>query len=281
MPDSRSSDLAEPPRTVVPVAVVADHSPGGPGSAPVVPVAWPSPRDAPVVGLYDIETAVGVVMECLGVDAETARSIIDACAAAHGVPLAALSRWIVQDLSGVATAHSHVVAAFLSDPFRPGPRTEHPTFRIVDVDGHVLYRPTDDACELVRQVGATSGEALVQVQGEDGSWTDGRGRCAGLLGLVTLEPTVVLKVDAAALVDPMVSADGAVWRMALLDRDGMPLVEGTLPPRAEDTPDVRLAERVLRGLGLQPSGEWVEPPPGGRPFYVARVKTPRLRTAGA
>lgn len=220
-------------------------------------------------------------MECLGVDAETGRSIIVACATTHGVPSAALSRWILHDLSGVASAHSHVVAAFLSDPFRPGPRTERPTFRIVDVDGHVLYRPTDDACELVRQVGATSGEALVQVQGEDGSWTDGRGRCAGLLGLVTLDPAVVEKVDAAALVDPVASTAGPVWRMALLDRDGMPLVEGTLPPQADAAPDVRLAERVLRGLGLQPTGGWVEPPAGARPFYVARVKAPRLRPARA
>lgn len=280
MSDSRTPDVADPPRTVVPVPVpertLSASQPRPTGAGTQSP-----PSEGGRTPDRDHEIAVGAVMECLGVEADVARSVLDTCSQTHGVPVRTLSRWVVQDLAGVTTAHSHVVAAFLSDPFRAGPRTGRPTFRIVDVDGNVLYRPTDDACELVRQVASTAGEALVQVQDHDGTWTDGRGRGAGLLGLVTTEPTVVEKVDAAALVDPVVSTDGAVWRMALLDVEGLPLVEGTLPPRDETAPDVRLAERVLRGLGLAPAGGWVAPPVDERPFYVARVKAPRFLTTDA
>ena len=219
------------------------------------------------------EHAVGMVMECLGLAASEARSLLEGCAEVHGVPVENLSRWIVDDLSRAGSAHSHVVAAFLSDPLVPASATDRRHFRIVDVHGHVLYRSTYDACELVRQVGTAPTGAVVQVEAADGSWVDGVGRWSGILGMVSLEPHVLAETDAVALADPATSGAGTVWRMALLDHAGQALVEGTLPPRAAPSPDRSLVERVLHGMGLARVGDWVGSTAGGdRPFHVARIR---------
>ena len=219
------------------------------------------------------EHAVGMVMECLGLAASEARSLLEGCAEVHGVPVENLSRWIVDDLSRAGSAHSHVVAAFLSDPVTPASVPDRRHFRIVDVDGHVLYRPTYDACELVRQVGTAPAGAVVQVEATDGSWVDGVGRSSGVLAMVSLEPHVLAETDAVVLADPATSDGGTVWRMALLDHEGQALAEGTLPPRAAPTPDRSLVERVLHGMGLVRVGDWVGKSGGSeRPFHVARVR---------
>ena len=219
------------------------------------------------------EHAVGMVMECLGLPASEARSLLESCAEVHGVPVENLSRWIVDDLSRAGSAHSHVVAAFLSDPLVPATAPDRRHFRVVDVDGHVLYRPTSDACELVRQVGTAPGGAVVQVEAADGTWVDGVGRWAGILGMVSLEPQVLAETDAVVLADPATADGGTVWRMALLDHQGRALAEGTLPPRAAPTPDRSLVERVLHGMGLARVGDWVGSSGGGdRPFHVARIR---------